>query len=307
MPITTPKRRRAARCVVGLWLIAACACVVVAVGCPNYVPALTFEVREDIAYGQGWVSNGRGGYMLADLLLDAYVPDDPGDGPRPAMVLIHGGGFTEGDKRKEEIVDYAEFFARRGFVCFSIDYRKTEDGPPAPGYTLGVNLFEAAHAAFVDAKSAVRYVRANAAAYNVDPNMIIVLGESAGAFSALTVAVTDEGDYYRDSSKFPLPEANHPDVSSEVQGCIDLWGSGDHLLLEFGPGDPPIMVLHGEEDDEFFTPFGAAERIHYALELWNIPHEFYAIEDAGHGAWNARVNGKPITILIVDFLNEHVL
>lgn len=272
-------------------------------------PGGGIAIDRDVVYGVGFVEDpaGPGTYTTKNLLLDAYYPVDDSGTDKPAIILIHGGTFQEGSKEKEEIVEFAQYFARRGFVAFSIDYRKTGDKPPAPDNVPPISLFEAAHAAFVDTKAAIRWVRANSAVYGIDPNMIVVLGDSAGAFAALTAAVTDPQDYASDGTNFPVPPSNYPQVSPAVQGCIDLWGSADHVLLKFDRNDPPMMIVHGEDDDNFFTPFGAAQRIHGLCELLDIPHEFYPIEDAGHGAWDARVNGKDLRRLAYEFVQDHVL
>jgi len=279
-------------------------------GCPTgYVPSYTVELTKDVVYGTGVVSDGADPptYGTKDLLLDVYYPGGSKGNNKPAMILIHGGSFVEGEKEKEEIVDIAMFFARRGYVCFSIDYRLVEDHPPGPSNLYGIEMFEAAHASFVDTKAAIRWVRANSGLYGIDPDLIVVVGESAGAIAAVTAAVTDDDDYAVDAPEFPIPPENHPEESARVQGCVDLWGSGTHVADEFDPWDPPMMILHGEDDDRLGVSFVAAQILHGLCELYGIPHEFYPIPDEGHGAWDARVNGKGIKLLILDFLNEHVV
>jgi hypothetical protein len=276
-------------------------------GCPGAAPEYDVEVTRDLTYGVGYVKlAGTSGYETKALLLDVYYPEGNRSDSKPAMVLIHGGRFREGDKEKPELVDIARFFTRRGYVCFSISYRLLGDDPPGPDYLPGFDVFKAAHAALVDSKAAVRYVRARSDVYGIDPDSIIVLGESAGAIAALTVAVTDDDDYLQDTEELGVPAQNHPGVSSQVAACVDLWGSANHILDEFDRRDPPIMVVHGEEDREPGASFAAARLIHGLLELYGIPHEFYAIEDEGHGAWDARANGKGLNYMILDFLNEHV-
>ncbi len=288
-------------------VLAAAAAAFALTGCPGGMPQMGLEETKDVVYGTGYVEDpaNPGQYITKDLLLDVYSTASPGD-KQPAVLLIHGGSFEEGSKENEEVIEYARYFARRGYVCFAMNYRLQADKPPAPMLWDIVNLTSTAHAAFVDTKAAIRFVRANADKYNVDPDRIGVWGESAGAICALTAAVTDPDDYASDGGDFPIPEGNNPGVSPRVQACIDLWGGADHVLLQFDRGDPPIMVLHGEDDDRAFTWFSAAERIHFALELYDIPHEFYPIEGAGHGAWDAIVNFKNVKTLCVMFLNEHL-
>jgi acetyl esterase/lipase len=220
---------------------------------------------------------------------------------------MHGGGFVEGGRGDERIVDFATYFAARGFVAFAIDYRLIQDNPPAPDL-WGTLLFPAVvHAAIVDAKAAVRHVRAHAAEYGVDADRIAFIGESAGAIAGAAVAVSDPDEYTMDGEDFPIPRANSPNASPRVQTYVHLWGNADHVLGEVTADDPPTMIVHGEEDDIFLTPFAAAERFHIALELRGIPHEFYAAEDFGHAAWNYTLRGKSLERLTLDFLNEHLL
>jgi predicted esterase len=284
----------------------ACALLVVfvCIGCPN--GSFEVEVTSDIIYGLGNVSEGGldPQYTKKDLLLDAYVPIGRKAGNGGAVILIHGGSFQEGDKTKDDLVEIAQHLAENGYTCFSINYRLTDDHPPAPASWDPINLTRTIHAAFVDTKAAVRWVRANAATYGIDPNRVAVLGESAGAFCALTAAVPNSGAFDNDGVAFPIPQENNPGINDKADACIDLWGSADHILTRFDPNDPPIMILHGTDDDNFGTPFGAAERIHNLCELFNIPHEFYPIDGEGHGAWDARVNRTNLKNLCLEFLDE---
>jgi acetyl esterase/lipase len=105
-------------------------------------------------------------YKRQDLLLDIYEPTDAGAHPRPAVLLIHGGGWTSFDK--STMRNMGKFLARSGFVAFSVDYRLlqgTDNRWPAQ---------------LDDVQRAVRWVRANAAKYGVDPDHIGAFGHSAG-------------------------------------------------------------------------------------------------------------------------------
>jgi dipeptidyl aminopeptidase/acylaminoacyl peptidase len=273
-------------------------------GCPSPVGD-AFTVTKDVVYGQGYVDDGEGGFILEDLLADVYQPKDAGAG-LPALVLVHGGGFEEGSKEKEEIVELAKTAARRGYVAFAVNYRLAEDDPPAPSYWDAVPLTSAFHAAIVDTKAALRFVHANAQQYGVDPNRVGLLGESAGAIAGVAAAIGDPDDYRSDGDDYPIPASNHPEASDEANAYVHLWGSADHVLLELNDEDPPIMIVHGTEDDRFFTSFGAAERLHGLLEFQDHPHEFYEAEGFGHGAFDYRYRGKSLKLLVVEFLDEYL-
>src|ERR1039457_2463197 len=99
------------------------------------------------------------------VLLDLHVPDGPG--PFPAAILIHGGGFDEGS-RSTNFRPLFDVLANAGYAWFSIDYRM------APEFRFPQ--------AIEDVNSAIQWVKANAAAYQVDGAKIALIGESAGGF-----------------------------------------------------------------------------------------------------------------------------
>lgn len=277
-------------------------------GCPAFrIYAVT--VTRNVVYGVGNVSDGTQPAVYRDqnLLLDVYAPVGSTDTAKAALILVHGGGFTEGSKAHPRMVEYANFFAQRGYVCFAMDYRLRDDFPPPPPDWENMPVIAAAHAAVVDTKAAIRFVRAHAADYGIDPEKIALLGESAGAIAGVTAAVTDPGEFETDGPGFPLPESNNPGVPAAVQAYVHFWGNADHVLGEINGDDPPIFIIHGTDDDILFTPFSAAQRLHALVELWNLPHEFYAAEGFGHGAWDYHLRGKNLKTLMLEFLNEQLL
>lgn len=99
--------------------------------------------------------------------LDLYVPEKAARRPRPAIVIVHGGGWRSGDKRRGQWWRIPAQYAHDGYVAVSINYRLTDEAPwPAQ---------------IEDSKAAVRWLRANAEKYGVDPNRIGAYGNSAGA------------------------------------------------------------------------------------------------------------------------------
>jgi len=131
------------------------------------------DVRRDIEYGS---ANGK------RLLLDAYVPP-AGEERRPAVVMIHGGGWRVGDKASWQ--PEAEQLAAKGWVAFSVNYRLDE---PA--------VFPAE---IDDVQAAVRWVRAHAEEYRIDPARIAAVGESAGGHLAAMLATLGTGPLDRDA------------------------------------------------------------------------------------------------------------
>src|SRR5438128_6647755 len=128
-------------------------------------------LKTDLQYREG---------KSAAWKLDLAYPKEPGSRPRPALVIIHGGGWIEGDKSSfrslkhwapGNIID----FAKLGFVAASINYRMSGEAPfPA---------------ALEDCKNAVRWLRAHAAEYHIDTNRIGAYGNSAGGHLALLLGL----------------------------------------------------------------------------------------------------------------------
>src|SRR5437899_453889 len=127
----------------------------VILACAAALPAAAVD-RKDVEYGRP-----RG----APLLLDLHVPD--GAGPFPAAILVHGGGFDQGSK-STNVRPLFDPLANAGFAWFSIDYRM------APEFRFPE--------AREDMDNAIRWVKAHAAEYHVDPAKIAIIGESAGGF-----------------------------------------------------------------------------------------------------------------------------
>jgi acetyl esterase/lipase len=280
-----------------------------AIGCPNGgTPPEDLDITYDVAYAVANYSPtaAQTTWEVKTLYLDVYEPADDTKAPRRALILVHGGSFLEHGKSNERMVDWATYFANRGFVVFSIDYRLVPDYPPAPLYWETSFLPDTAHAVTVDAKAAVRFVRANAASYNVDPNRIALLGESAGAIAGAGVAFTNSEDLASDGPSFPIPTSNNPAASARINAYIHFWGNADHVLSKIDANDPPTMIVHGNEDDVFLTPFQAAERLNFFLDIIGVPNDFYEADGFGHGAWNYRLRGKSLERLTWEFLQEHM-
>lgn len=143
------------------------------------------------------------------LMLDIYEPDKYayfGNGwtpqtpvpvglARPCIVWQHGGSFISGSKAEGGI--YAKEFAKRGWVSAALDYRK-----PVP-YIFPINE----NMAIADMKAAIRYLRANAATYNIDPNKIIACGDSAGGFGAIQSAISDYVETNGNNGQSSTPNA----------------------------------------------------------------------------------------------------
>jgi predicted esterase len=173
-------------------------------------------VRTGLVYRHARDESGR----RVSLRLDLYRPD-AGAARRAAIVWVHGGGFTEGDRTG--MTQYAQEFAGRGYVTASIDYRlASAAGLRRRGY--GVVIGDARR----DAQAAVRWMRARAHTLGVDPGHIFIGGYSAGAVIATHVA-------------------EYPGALTRVAGAVVLAGGGD--TGGFDRGDAPLLMLHGTADE----------------------------------------------------------
>jgi acetyl esterase/lipase len=168
------------------------------------------------------------------LLLDMYQPTGDTWSSRPAIVWVHGGSFSSGSKTSPELVDQSNVFAKKGYVNVSISYRLTPGGCSASAPTG--NCITAITNAKHDAQAAVRFLRANAANYRIDPTRIAIGGTSAGAITALNVGYdsTDVGT------------SGNPGYPSTVSAAVSL--SGARLLGTVDATDPPILLFHGTSD-----------------------------------------------------------
>lgn len=164
------------------------------------------------------------------LLLDLYQPDLDASELRPAMVWMGGGSFRT--IRRSSMGNWTTRSARRGYVAITIDYRVQPD----LNLTDYPAIWRASQDAMHDAQAAVRWLRANAETYRIDPDRIMVGGYSAGAITSLWVNFGEE------RAELDGPNAGHP---SGVRGAVSLAGAfGGAPVL----GDPPITMFHGIKD-----------------------------------------------------------
>lgn len=148
---------------------------------PFIDPIFEFIEAENITCG-----TAKSGDTTMPLLLDVYQPLATDKLPKklPAMIFAFGGGWTKGSKDVKYIRDLCEYFAARGYVAISIQYRIAKDNPPALAGPApnpeGNEQFRLMNAAFRDTCNALRWVRTNADKYDIDPNRIGICGVSAG-------------------------------------------------------------------------------------------------------------------------------
>ncbi|MFY7670678.1 carboxylesterase family protein [Tenacibaculum sp. MEBiC06402] len=279
------------------------------------------EITKDIVYAEGLSheSINSQNSVVKQLTLDAYVPKNSSDN-RPAIMLIHGGGFKSGSKESGSMTYLANYFAARGWVAFSINYRLQNDLGTVPqewvNYIENANNVAdkdqayALYPASRDAKAALRWVFANLGTYKINSNYVSVGGGSAGAVSAIMLGVTEAEDYYSEISVATDPTLTTTNATEDVKvrAILDFWGSGVTASLindlygkqRFGANDAPIIIIHGTNDA--IVDFAEAEKLRGNYINSGVNYEFYPLQNQPHSAWNATVNGKRLEELCFDFL-----
>ena len=207
-----------------------------------------FTTTSNITFGSNITASGSN-YTLT---MDIYQPTGDVETNRPLIIWAHGGSFIGGSKTDGDMVTLSQKFAKKGYVCASINYR------------LGLTPFDSVGAvravlrAVQDMKASIRFFykdKLTTNTYKIDTNNIFIGGSSAGAITALHTAYLDkscEVNYYiNPSSLLTLGGmegySGNQCYSSKVKGVINLCGAlGRYGWLE--PGDVPFCSLHGTID-----------------------------------------------------------
>jgi acetyl esterase/lipase len=204
------------------------------------------------------------------LTLDMYQPPGDTQSKRPAVVWAHGGGLKIGTSKNTNIVTMATEFAKRGYVAVSINYRLLGSHPCAPS-TLDCS--KPAVAAQHDAQAAVRWLRANASKYRIDPTRIAVGGTSAGANTALRVGANSPD----------VGSSGNPGYPSTVNAVISISGGMSTNAL-FTAGHAPTLFFNGTADP--LVSYTLAVQNAAALNHAHVPAILELLPGAGHVPFN---------------------
>ena len=230
-----------------------------------------------------------------DRALDLYLPRHPAAARPPLIVMIHGGGWSAGDK--DDFTGVAEEFVERGYAAASINYRLSQRA-----------VFPAQ---IIDCKAAIRWLRAHASDYGFDPTRVVVGGHSAGGHLAALVGTTGSTEQF--------DRGAHLNQKSSVQAVLWFAGVGDLVSRPLIPGFeseqdphsgeslliggpvlqttrkaaaaspityvnnsvPPFIFFHGDSDKA--VPVAQAVEMYAALLRASVPAELHIIKGADHG------------------------
>lgn len=216
--------------------------------------------------------------------LDMYFPTKGDiDGPWPVVVYIHGGGWAQGDKTQGKWL--ANLLNPSGYIVVLVNYRMYPDF-----------YFPA----FIeDPKCAVRFLRAHAERYSLDPNRIAAWGSSAGGHLVMLLGTTDKEPGW--------DVGEYPDQSSRVQAVVNIAGPADLSVrgtpkleplmrlafnalpedrLSYSPiiyasaDDPPFFIVQGDQDD--VVPLQQSESMYNALTQAGVSAQLVIIQNGAH-------------------------
>lgn len=255
------------------------------------------EVRNDIEYSR--VSGEA-------LTMDAHIPQ--GTGPFAGVILVHGGGWSAGDKQAAFVKPLFPVLDGSGLAWFSIDYRLS------PKYRHP--------AAAEDVEQAVRYIKNHAREFRIDPNRLALMGESAGGHLVALVSVRHQPDtavaavvpFY---GAFDLEAlvASKGQVSrgfTDFLGISDLSDKSRAVLREASAttyvkrGLPAFLLIHGTADQA--VPYDQSVQFCAKLKAAGNICDFYTVQDGIHGVinWEKNSSQHAYKAVVVDWLRKRL-
>lgn len=290
--------------------------------CSNgrYLNKIFSYTTSTVQYGSAIKYDGA----TQNLSMDIYQPQGDNFTHRPLMILAFGGSFTSGLRQSPDIVQICQEFAKRGFVCASIDYRL--------GVANGDDscMYQAVIRGIQDMNAAIRYFYKDAYTanqYRIDTTQIFCGGTSAGAFIGVNKAYFKmnlnlfsraiPADLINSLTELGGPDGNsgNPGYSSNIKGVVDLCGAVfDTLWIQ--PGDPILIGVHGTGDHtvpyyydsiggltdikkNFFGGGNIIDRFHH-LGLSNITDSIYSFIGAPHAPFVLPIPLIPPASLYMD-------
>ena len=293
------------RILLPIFLATACWCVA------GVSESAEILVEENLTYG-----------LVGDTELKLDLARPNGDDPHPAIVFIHGGGWANGDRQRYR--SSIEKAAKRGYVAVTISYRLMQFDREKKETTTATPIFPAQ---IHDAKAAVRWLRANAEKYHVNPDRVGVTGGSAGGHLSLLVGLTDPDSELEG-------ESGTPNQSSRVQAVVNVFGPTEIAdcyesssvawvfrlftggtpeevpeqykmaspLTYVSKDDPPVLTLHGDQDR--LVPVEQAKLLDEKMKSVGASHSLMIFEGQGHGF--EKEHQQKAMDAMWDFFDQHL-
>ncbi|HYQ56024.1 MAG TPA: alpha/beta hydrolase [Draconibacterium sp.] len=246
-----------------------------------------------------------------NLDMDIYLPQNDSELERAAIIYVHGGSFSEGERDTEQIKDFCTRLANYGYVVASISYRLTRKGAPE-GFGCDCSATEklnTIYAATEDLQDASFFLIENRHQYQINPQQIILAGNSAGAETVLNTAYQPPYCYGLDSG--PVSFAGVISMSGAIPDTTVLYDeSAIPSLLFHGTDDalvPYATASHHfcNEDAEGYWILNGSYTIAEKLQQLDVPYWLHTTCGAGH-----EIHSQPITDnfeVIVEFCNTFVI
>jgi len=242
-------------------------------------------------------------YTRDGSALDVYAParGTPPPGGWPVILTIQGGGWEWA--RRTDLAGKLAGLTAQGFVVVPVDHIYASPGGPS---TWPANI--------EDVRNAIRWVRVHAAALHVNPDKLVMLGDSSGGHMAALAALLPAGPVSADRPSTSPSKAAGPEISTQVQAVVDFYGPTDlaaewnnipktrpYLAAFLGgspdqiPGryqaaspvtyvnvlSPPIYIVQGMKDTT--VPVSQSQELADALQAAGVPHQLVVIPKAAHG------------------------
>lgn len=251
--------------------------------------------------------------------LDLYLPAASAASKklRPAILIVHGGGWHGGDKAAGRERNIGANLAKAGYVCASINYVLAQRQA-----VFTDNLRPVWPGNLQECMTAVRWLRAHADEYRIEPKKIGAIGGSAGGHLVAMLAYASDGD-----GLDPVggPYAEH---SCRIQSVVPMYGvydliahAEDKALLAklsdadrklcraasavsyLGHGDPPALLLHGTNDR--LVPVRQSVLMHAALQRAGLSSELHIIKEAPH-SFHLQPKQRDLRELVIGFFDRHL-
>ncbi|MHB8207176.1 alpha/beta hydrolase [Mucilaginibacter sp.] len=235
-------------------------------------------VEKDQTYNPAAFKDDKKAYLF-----DLYSPTGDDAKHRPLIIWMHGGGFKFGSKSAEDVALWSKTFAQRGYVCANINYRLSKKNP----LFHFDELMKGSYYAVQDVKIAVEYFKRNAVRYGIDPDKIVLAGNSAGGIIALQAAYATNAEL-ADMTKITGDSIaiNRPHERVHVAAVINFWG-GIYNLDWLKNAKVPIVTCLGSNDGMVSpthktAPLYGGEDIHAKADALGIPNELKVFEGYSH-------------------------